>query len=346
MLLKCSLSIVKSDNISYALRQAECEIILNQLNKLRNYHMMRIFTIVLLKLIIISTLFASPASDSLGSDILLHTFIESDNVPLNSEVVYHIELRWHGDLNKFRIKEVQEPVLTNLTTRGSGSSNKVNTMSDGTLQSIKRITFYLIPVEMGMSYIDGITIKYTDAVSGVEESLISSRIGVKIIEPVAEPGSSPYLSVILWSLTIILIVSGFMYFYTKYQKRKAEEKKRADAEKLETTEQKYLRLLRETIQFETDNIKESLSDLSHLLTGYLTEKYNLPAGGIATQNLLEILKEKQLSPETFARIEEFYPRADLVKFAGEKVDISEFHRLYDTVELVIENQAKGSSYES
>lgn len=307
---------------------------------------MQIKKIFLISLILIIPVIAKPAPDSVKSDILLRTFIESDNVPLNREVIYHVELRWQGDLNNYQIKDVQEPVLTNLTTRGSGSSNKVNTLADGSVQSVKRITFYLTPIEIGMSYIDGIMIKYTDMASGNESNLISSRIGIKIIEPLPEPGSSPLPGLLLWGFVLLVLAAGFIYFFIRYQKRKEVERLRAATEVVETVEQKYLRLLRETIQFETDNVRESLSDLSRLLTGYFTEKYNVPAGGISTNDLIEILQEKELPDETIARIKDFYPRADMVKFAAEKVDISEFHRLYDTVELVIENQAKGNIDES
>ena len=41
-----------------------------------------------------------------------------------------------------------------------------------------------------------------------------------------------------------------------------------------------------------------------------------------------------------SRIKDFYAKSNLVKFAGEMVDDSEFHRLYDTIELVLENQNK------
>jgi hypothetical protein len=307
---------------------------------------MQIKILLLSGLILISQLIAGPAPDSVKSEILLRTFIESDNVPLNREVIYNVELRWQGDLNDYQIKDVQEPVLTNLTTRGSGSSNKVNTFADGSVQSVKRITFYLTPIEIGMSYIDGITIKYTDMANGKESNLISSRIGIKIIEPLPDPGSSLLPDFLVWGVVLIILVGGFIYFFIRYQKRKEAERLKAASEVVETLEQKYLRLLRETIQFETDNVRESLSDLSRLLTGYFTEKYNVPAGGISTNNLLEMLEEKDLPDETIARIKDFYPRADMVKFAAEKVDISEFHRLYDTVELVIENQAKGNIDES
>ena len=61
---------------------------------------------------------------------------------------------------------------------------------------------------------------------------------------------------------------------------------------------------------------------------------------ISKENVLEILKEKGISEDNIERIESFYKTADLVKFAGEVVNDSEFHRLYDTVELVLDEQKK------
>lgn len=283
---------------------------------------------------------AQSALDSLQSDILLRTFIESDNVPLNREVVYHVELRWQGDLNKFRITQIMDPTLTNLSIRGTGSSNKVDTSPDGEMTSVKRITFYLSPLTIGMSYIDGVTIKYSQQDAAYESSLISSRIGVKIVEPLPEPGDSPLWPILFWATIIVIVTAVTIYFYQRYQKRKEAEREARLAEKKETSEEKYLRLLRETVHFESDNKKESLSDLAHLLTGYFSEVYDFPAGNLSTSAIIDILREKNLSEENLARASEFFNRADMVKFAGEVVEDSEFHRLYDTVELVIENQSK------
>jgi hypothetical protein len=103
-------------------------------------------------------------------------------------------------------------------------------------------------------------------------------------------------------------------------------------------EEKYLRLLKETIHLNTDNIKDSLNDLTHLLNGYLSERYHFPVSNLSAKDLLDALKEKELSEESLSRINDYYSKANLVKFAGEAVENSEFHRLYDTVELVLENQ--------
>jgi hypothetical protein len=216
----------------------------------------------------------------------------------------------------------------------------VNTSADGTVFSVKRITFYLVPREIGMSYIDGVTIKYSDRDGGQQSSLISSRIGVKIIDPLPEAGESGLSSLFIWAVLIMAGAGGSVYFFMRYQKRKDAEKLAKMSAIQETREQKYLRLLKETIHFDSDNLKEGLTDLTHLLTGYFSEAYDFPAGKLSTSAMLDVLREKDLSEENMARVGEFYSRADMVKFAGETVEDSEFHRLYDTVELVIENQSK------
>ena len=88
----------------------------------------------------------------------------------------------------------------------------------------------------------------------------------------------------------------------------------------------------------TDNVKDSLNDLTHLLNGYLSERYHLPVSNLSVNDLLDALEEKELSEESISRINDYYSKANLVKFAGEGVEDSEFHRLYDLVELVLENQ--------
>lgn len=276
--------------------------------------------------------------DTTRSDIILRTYVENETVPLNRELVFHVELQWKGDLSKYKISEVPEPMVINLTMRGSGSSNKVNSVSDGTTYSIKRRTFYFRPMEIGMAYVEGVKIKYADTILKREEFLISERIGVKIIDPLPEPGEMKIPSHVLIILVGVFILSITLFFYLRYQKRKKEEQARAQSEVKETVEEKYIRLLKETVHFNTDNIKDSLIDLSNLLSGYISERYNIHTSSISTDQLIKALVEKEISEETIARIKDLYKTANLVKFAGETVNDADFHRLYDTVELILENQ--------
>ena len=284
------------------------------------------------------TALAQPLPDSIKSEIRLRTYVESENVPLNREVVYHLELIWQGDLSRYKIFEIIEPAISNLSTRGSGSSNKVRTRPDGGMVSVKDITFYFRPLEMGMAYIDGVIIRYHDVVEGKDESLISSRIGVKINEPLPESSKNGTITGVAGGLFALFLVVVALILFLRYKKRRKETLSRALSDMSETVEEKYLRLLKETIHLNTDNIKDSLSDLTHLLTGYFSEYYHIPALNMSNDDLINALSEKEFSDDLLQKIKDFYSKANRVKFAGESADESEFHRLYDTVEFLLENQ--------
>jgi hypothetical protein len=294
---------------------------------------MRIFNIILWSAILIIGACAQDAVDSLRSDIILRTYVESEEVPLNREVVYHVELRWKGDINRYQISKLNEPQLTNLALRGSGSSNR-----DTGAMAIKQFTFYLRPLEMGMAYIDGARITYTDTENNTESSLLSSRIGVKITGPLPEPGENNLLTIMIYVFLSALVIAVILLFVYRYQTRKKAELEKLQQADTETLEEKYLRLLKETIHLRKENIRDSTADLAHLIIGYLGERFALPAGNLSTADMIALLRERDLGAEHLARLEEFLTRADLVKFAGESVTESDFHRYYDAIEIILENQ--------
>ena len=299
---------------------------------------MRVLISILIFTGLIQTGFSQSVVDSVESVIQLRTYVESENIPLNREVVYHIELSWQGDLSRYRISEIIEPSVSNLTTRGSGSSNKVRTSADGQLTSVKEITFYFRPLEMGMAYIDGVIIRYHDTSKEKAESLISSRIGVKIIDPLPEPSANGNLSGIIGAVFLLFILIAAVLFYLRYKRNQQEALEKARTERIETIEEKYLRILKETIHFNTDNIKDSLGDLTHLLNGYFSERYHMPAQSMADHDLIRALNEKKISNDILEKTEDFYKKASLVKFAAESVSEADYHRLYDSVELILTNQ--------
>lgn len=295
-------------------------------------------TYCLIGLLMHFPLFAEQDQDIIKSDISLSTLVDKSEVPLNREVIYHVELRWYGDLSKYILNEIVDPQVTNLSIRGKGSSNKVITDSSGQIISIKRITYYLIPLGLGMSYIDGITVKYEDTALDQNESLISGRIGVKIIEPIPEPAEFNLLKVLLYVLSLSVLLALIIFIYLRYRKRKQEELLKMQLQPQETIEEKYIRLLKDTIHFSPENVRESIADLYHLITGYLAEKYNIATTNFSKEDLVTVLKEKGLPETSLARLMDFFKQADLVKFAAEEITETDFHQNYDIVELVLQNQ--------
>lgn len=283
----------------------------------------------LLLFLLTSFLFAQ--DDSLSSEISLKTFLEEDNVPLNQEVVYHVELSWEGDLSRFSIGEIGEPVINNLALRGSGSSNRITTSKNGKPLSIKRITYYLKPLSIGMAYIDGLSVQYKENSTAKSETLFAQRIGVKIIDPVATDKDAFMPGTILLWVLLIGFLAALAFFIFRYMQRRPRQEEEAPQQ---SVEEKYLELQRETIHIANGATKENISDLSKLLSGYISEKF-----AITEKVDLAVIKEKlthlKIEEEMIQKINQMYDKAELARFAGEEIDIADMHMFFDTIEHIL-----------
>ena len=271
--------------------------------------------------------------DSLNSDITLHTYVESDNVPLNSEVVYHIELSWPGELDEYDIGDISDPSVTNLALRGSGSSNRQTTDDSGNPKAIKIVTYYFKPLEIGMAYVDGITIQYTQKASNKSETLFARRLGVKISEPTEEP-KKEFIpgTIVLWAILIgfLIIVAYFIFRYVQRRNKNQDQQ-----EKTVSLEEKYLDLLNQTIHLSNDASKENIASMRKLLTSYIAEKFSIP-GNIEKNIVMERLEKSGIAKDYQAKIEQMYAKAELAQFAGEEIEVTELHIFYDTIEYILQ----------
>lgn len=279
----------------------------------------------------ISTSFLLAQTDSVSSQINLKTILENESVPLNQEIVYHVELSWKGDFDRYKISDIGDPVISNLTLRGSGSSNQLLTDSQGNPKSIRRITYYFKAVEIGMAYIDGVTIRYTDTSLDKSETLVSQRIGVKIGVPLANTDDELISgTVMLW-----LLLAGFLFLLGYFMFRYLQRRNTAEVELPELTlEEKYLSLLKDTIHLANGAAKENISSLSKLLDSYIAEKYSIP-GSIDANIVKDRLTQIKIPEEIILKIETLYSKAELARFAGEKIEPAQLHMFYDTIEQVL-----------
>lgn len=267
------------------------------------------------------------------TDIQLKTYLEQDQVPQNREVIYHVELSWSGELSRYHISEIGEPVVTNLKLRGSGSANRFFADSLGNPISIKRFTYYFTPQSMGMAYIDGVIIKYEDQLLSQNETLLAQRLGVKIIEPLADTQNKWDVGTMVIILTVILFLMVLAYFVTRYFKqRKLNEEK--DKVIPKTLEEKYLEMLKSNIELNTENRRESLNALVKLFKSFMIERFkwsDSPTLGIITGKL----EREQVASDVVEKLKNLFERNELSKFAGEEISPHELHLYYDTIELVI-----------
>ena len=130
-----------------------------------------------------STVITQP--DNIASGIKMKASVSSKEVPLNRSLFFTIQVEWFGELNRYEISEVEDPVVRNFTIQSNSSSDR-REMVDGELKAIKTFEFELIPLELGMGYIEGVIVKYIDTQTGEGKHLVTNRLEVKVIDPVPE----------------------------------------------------------------------------------------------------------------------------------------------------------------
>lgn len=276
-------------------------------------------------------------SDSLQSEIRMRAFLQQDRVPLNQEVVYNVELSWPGAVTRYRILEISDPVLTNLKLRGSGSANRFYQDENNQPHAVKTITFYFTPLEMGMAYIDGITIKYIDTQTQQTGRLISQRIGVEIIEPVSKPGDGVNVGKLIVFAIIAAFLALVVYSLKKYFKQKKQQEMLAEPEK--TIEEETLEVLKNRIIVSGALPEKKFTLLTDLLKEYFKKRFELPPGSEFFAIRL-VLEQHGVNDELLSKLEQLFERAELVKFAGEPVNESELHFFIDTMELLLKELNK------
>ena len=232
-----------------------------------------------------------------------------------------------------------EPVLTNLALRGSGSSNRFGTDEAGNPQSVKQLTYYLTPIEMGMGYVDGIVVTYEDMETGQSASLTAQRLGVKITEATEEAGSGVSVGkLILLGIAglFLLIVAWFVWRYFKVRQEEQQ-----DEEIVESASDRAKRELSELLRQSGADPQVQFGELDYLFRHYLSERLNL-ATSADYKTLIELWPNDQLDEDLKQKIARFYEQSELSKFAGEPITEAQFHLFADTVELVI-NHLESSS---
>ncbi|MCI0495770.1 hypothetical protein L0Z72_12265 [candidate division KSB1 bacterium] len=255
-------------------------------------------------------------------------------IPLNRPLIFTVQVEWSGDLNRYEIGEVEQPVVKNFIIKSNSSADRREVVN-GQLKAIREFDFELTPQELGMGYIEGVIVKYLDKASGESKHLITNRLDVKVIEPIREPGSYQWmfkwiiLGVCLIALLVALVLS---------QRKKADEKRRlAEAVKIVPVEEKYLQELKDTIPLNSPDLdlKNSFSHISLILRKYLSDKYNFSATKVVADEIIDTLKQNNLPDRLSDNVKEILNTSDVVKFSGGEGARSDLERIYTLMENLL-----------
>ncbi len=292
----------------------------------------RCFVLLLVALWLPSGARGQAKADSLSApEIRLTATLNKTRVPLNRTVRLTITLRWQGALDRYEVAEIEDPVVRNLKIVGTGSANRVDTQN-GRPVAVKEYTYDLQPQELGMGYVEGMAVLYTDTVTGKSYRLVTQRLQVEATDPVPEPGqrSQWWLGLVV---VVALVAAGGVVGWTVLRRRSREPEEPAAPEV--SLEEKVLEDLRQTVDVHRPDLPlpRAYADLSRLARRYLGEKFKLPGLELTTDELLASLREKTLDDRLISQVEEVLRTCDRVKFSGSSGDRAEFERLYGIVEL-------------
>ncbi len=285
---------------------------------------------------------ASPA-DSLAPAVPLQVAISAsaanEETPLNRFATYTIQLKWQGRLADVEFDPLETPQLSNFKVAGSSSSNWVG-LENGRQTSIKTFSYSLRPEGLGMGYVEGMSARYLDKATGEKHTLYTSRVGIKVVELVPEPDEAP----LGLALTIGLLVCAALVAFVLQMEARAKKKElaRLAAAAPKPLEDEFLDELKDTVDINATDLKEAFVALSKLLRRYLNRRYQIPAQGISTQEVVAALRqsasseawaeEGQASNEQVAHVEEVLQTCEVFKFSGETGEPARLARAFALTE--------------
>ncbi|MFO7890707.1 MAG: hypothetical protein R6V04_10260 [bacterium] len=274
-------------------------------------------------------------SDSLQAKlrtaVTLSTSVDPKQIPLNRTSELTVRLTWKGDIDYIEIKEIEEPILSNLEIVGSSASNKTIDTEDG-VKAIKEISYRVRPLSLGMGYVETVGVSYDDKLSGKTYNLNTERIGIEAVSAVPERGEIqiPWIWISAGLIIVITGGTGIYYFY----------RKRADSEEgekeVQILEEKYLDELKNMVDLSSGDKNESFTILSKLFRKYLSEKYEISALETTTDELIHLLSSEELQEDLIRKSKALFSKADVVKFSGKKATQAEVDEAYTTVETILE----------
>jgi len=269
------------------------------------------------------------------STIKVSARVNTKDVPLNRQLICSVIVEWSGDLKRYQVSEIENPIVENFEIIKTSAADR--RLSEGGVAKAARIyEFVLQPKSLGMGYIENVIVQYIDNVTGEGESLITPRLNVKVIDAVPEPGSKGWM--IKWIALGVVLLAIFIFLWNWRKKVQERRRKEAEVVKVVALEEEYLTQLRESVNLKSPELKinEAFWLLSKIARKYLSQKYQIPALESTTEKIIAELSEFELDQAMLNNIQEILTVSDLAKFAGSQGNRNELDRAYTLLEAILE----------
>lgn len=275
---------------------------------------------------------ASPGAAEDAQGIRITAQVEPRQVPLNRTATLTVRLEWAGDLDRYEVQRFDNPLMENFNILTTSSANRVQVIN-GRQVAVQEYYFTVKPEVLGMAYVDGMVVRYTDTATGKEYRLFANRLEAKAIDPLPEPGRYAW---ILWLAGGLIVVAGgaYLLWQQRLKKRAAKHAEEAQKAALQTVEQRFHSQLRDAIDLRSLDldVQTAFARLSRLVRLYLAEKFTQGQLGQTTSELISVLKSSSGDERLVADAEEILNTADVVKFSGSAVSRDKLERMYTLFE--------------
>lgn len=264
--------------------------------------------------------------------ITIKAWVDKSEVPLNRNVILTIQISWIGKHDEYKIEEFQPPVCKNLKIVGSSCSDKVESRKDKQI-AIREYQFILQPETLGMGYIESVEIVGKQIATDRFFPLRTSRIGVKVIEPIVEKKNNLWIIWLILVLVLVLVCSICSFLWWRKQQSIHQEPE----EMVKTPEE----IAREELNAITElrNIEHAVqycTEVSTILRKYINIKFGIKALEVPTNELVDQLKAHQEIPEMItAKLQDIFKVCDMVKFAKYIPALDEIDTIHKQVEEII-----------
>ena len=278
------------------------------------------------------------------SEISMSTSVSTQKVPRNRTVVFTVQIEWSGKLAVYDFTDIQNPAVENFEIVSTATTHRTE-VRDGQQMAVKKLEYTLKPKLLGMGYVGDMAVTYRNLVTGEQNRLMTSRLGVKVIDAVAEPGSEILGIPKVWFFRILfgIILAGIIAFVLRrvIAARRAARRQSMKTEITEPLEKQYLARLKDEVDLNSAEIGSQFATVSHLLRGYLAEKYAVSASATTHRALAE-LSQLDVAPVS-AAADEILNTCDMAKFSGGTHGNSELARVFTLLETLLENALKSAS---
>lgn len=270
--------------------------------------------------------------------------IDRRQVPLNRLLKFTVQIEWTGDVSRYQISELEDPILNNFEVFSTSSADY--RMNEGGIdRATKTFEFMLKPQALGMGYIEGVMTKYIDNQTGEGHHLVTNRLTVEVIESEPDPGSQSRFYKWIVLTVVLLALFGVVVFWQ--WNRIKNKKKTAETIEVVPLEEEFLTTLKETVIIGSPqlDIKEAFSLLSKIIRKYLMQKYEIAALEQTSDELVSSLANAGVDKNDVNNLSEILTVCDVAKFAGSDTDQNQLSRIFTLIESLFEKNLAASQTE-